>query len=144
MATTTTLAWKNDLTFDAEVNGYNITLDTTAENGGHESGPRPKPLLLAALGGCSGMDVVSILKKMKFADFDYKIEMEADSTQSHPMVYHTIRMKHVLTGKDLVADKVIKAVVLSREQYCGVYAMLSKAAQINVSVILNGEEVYNV
>ena len=144
MPATTKLVWKNDLTFASEVNGFNITLDTTTENGGNESGPRPKPLLLAALGGCSGMDVVSILKKMKYDNFTYTIDIEADSTTQHPMYYHTIRMKHILSGSDLVIDKVIKAVVLSREQYCGVYAMLSKAADIKVSVEINGKEVYNV
>jgi putative redox protein len=144
MVAKTTLTWKKDLTFEAEVNGHKIILDTTAEHGGHESGPRPKPLLLAALSGCSGMDVVSILKKMKFADFTYHIDMEADAKTEYPMPYHTIRMKHILEGDGLVADKVIKAVVLSREQYCGVYDMLSKAAKINVSIVINGEEVYNV
>jgi putative redox protein len=144
MITKTTLQWKNDLIFEAEVNGYKIILDTTAENGGNESGPRPKPLLLAALSGCSGMDVVSILRKMKFDNFTYNIEIDADSGTEYPMAYHTIRMKHILNGKDLKVDKVIKAVVLSREQYCAVYAMLSKAAEIKVSVEINGVEVYNV
>lgn len=144
MAITTALKWINDLTFESEVNGYKMNLDTTVESGGHESGPRPKPLLLAALGGCSGMDVVYILQKMKLKNFTYNIEMEADPTTTHPIVFHTIRMKHILEGTELDADKVIKAVVLSREQYCGVYAMLSKAAEIKVSIMLNGEEIYNV
>jgi putative redox protein len=143
MATKTSLDWKQDLTFEAKVNGYKIILDTDTQNGGNDSGPRPKPLLLAALSGCTGMDVVSILQKMKVTDFTYHIDMEADSTTEHPIVYTTIRMIHRLDGVNVPSDKVIKAVELSRDRYCGVNAMLSKAIDIKSSIIINGAEVYH-
>ena len=68
MATTTIeLKWKNKMAFDAEVNGHIIPLDADERVGGEDHGARPKPLTLVSLGGCTGMDVVSILKKMKLA-----------------------------------------------------------------------------
>ena len=62
---TVSTEWKGDMKFEADVTGHKVVMDTTPEFGGHEEGPRPKPLVLASLTGCTGMDVVSILKKMK-------------------------------------------------------------------------------
>ncbi len=138
-----TLRWLENLTFDSEVNGFHLILDHDLEQGSSNLGPRPKPLLLSALSGCSGMDVVSILKKMKYSDYRYRIEIEADKADSHPQIYHTIRMTHVLDSEEIKPDKLIHAVELSRDKYCSVMAMLSQAAQITVKIILNGMEIYH-
>jgi len=98
-------------------------------------------LLLAALSGCSGMDVVSILEKMNVPEYKFDVDMEADSTTEHPITYHTIRMNFLFEGVDLPKDKFVKAVKLSTEKYCGVMAMLKKAANIIVKVYINAEEV---
>ncbi|MDZ4121087.1 MAG: OsmC family protein, partial [Candidatus Cloacimonadaceae bacterium] len=102
---------------------------------------RPKPLLLAALSGCSGMDVVSILEKMQVTDYGFKVDVEAIPTEEHPVVYHTITMIFRFTGKDLPQDKLTKAVKLSTEKYCGVFAMLKKTAQMHVKLFVNDIEV---
>ena len=143
MPTKTTLAWKGGMSFEADVNGFRLLLDADEKFGGRNLGPRPKPLLLAAMSGCAAMDVVSILDKMKVRDYTLNMEMEADLTDTDPKVYHTIRMKYLLQGANLPLDKVEKAVTYSRDKYCGVYAMLSQAAKIIISININGEEVWH-
>ncbi len=116
-------------------------MDVDAESGGKDAGPRPKPLLLAALTGCSGMDVVSILDKMKVGPYQLRIDTEADSTSEHPIVYHTIRLSYYFQGVDLPADKIVKAVTLSTEKYCGVNAMLQRTARVIVGIYINDKEI---
>lgn len=141
MTTKASMKWVKDMLFDAEVSGHHILMDADPQWGGKDQGTRPKPLLLAALSGCSGMDVVSILEKMNVPEYKFNVEMEADSTSEHPITYHTIRVNFMFEGQDLPKDKVLKAVKLSTEKYCGVMAMLKKAANIIVKVYINGEEV---
>jgi putative redox protein len=141
MATKVTTIYKDGLAFDTISDGHHLVMDVSADAGGKDLGPRPKPLLLAALSGCSGMDVVSILQKMQVKGYTFRIEMEADSTSEHPITYHTIRMNFIFDGDDLPADKIRKAVDLSLERYCGVNAMLRKAANIIPGIIINDQEV---
>ena len=141
MSSKVTMQWTGGMSFDAEVNGHHLIMDLDVPSGGQDSGPRPKPLLLAALSGCSGMDVVSILEKMRVENYKFHVDMEADSTSEHPIVYHTIRMNFHFTGENVPADKVIKAVTLSTEKYCGVGAMLKRAANIIVRIYINNEDV---
>lgn len=141
--TRTSLEWIDNLTFEAEVNGFHFKLDSSIDKGGNGLGPRPKPLLLAALSGCSGMDVVSILKKMKVSGFKMKMDMEADSTQEHPKTYHTIRMKFIFVGDNIPPDKVITAVELSGTKYCGVSAMLKNATLIKTTIVINEKEIWH-
>lgn len=141
MKTSVNTKWTKDMGFDALVSGHHLKMDAGVESGGHDAGPRPKPLLLAALSGCSGMDIVSILKKMKIVDYDFEIQIEADTVDEHPMVYKEIDLVFRFMGSDLPEDKVVKAVTLSTEKYCAVNAMLSKTAQINVKIYINDSEV---
>lgn len=122
--------WKEDMAFDAEVNGHHFMIDAAAAVGGNDKGPRPKPLLLAGLAGCTGMDVVSILKKMRVEFEGFNVSVEADLTDEHPKYYHAFRIIYKFKGKDLPMDKLEKAVNLSQERYCGVSAMFAKAATI--------------
>jgi putative redox protein len=133
--------WVEGMTFDTEVNGHHFFMDADPEWGGLNKGPRPKPLLLSALSGCSGMDVVSILDKMKINGYQFRMEVEADSTDEHPVIYKDIKLKFFFEGENLPQDKVMKAVRLSTEQYCGVNAMLKKSSDVTAIVYINGEEV---
>lgn len=133
--------WVDGLTFDTEVNGHHFYMDADSQWGGRDKGPRPKPLLLSALSGCSGMDIVSILNKMKVEGYRFRMEADADSNEEHPVVYTTIRLNFFFDGDDLPADKILKAVRLSTEQYCGVNAMLKKSATVDVKVYINDQEV---
>lgn len=128
--------WKGKMTFDAHVNGHTIALDADAAVGGEDRGPRPKALLMVGLAGCTGMDVISILNKMRVAIDDLNIAVEADMTDEHPKYYHAMKIIYTFTGKDLPLDKLEKAVNLSQERYCGVNYMLGKSSEITYEIVV--------
>lgn len=122
--------WMENMAFEANVNDHKIILDADESAGGANRGPRPKALTLASLGGCTGMDVVSILAKMRIVPEEFGMSITGELTEEHPKVYHTITIVYHFKGKDLPMDKLEKAVNLSQERYCGVSAMLGKSAKI--------------
>ena len=136
MSTQISLNWKEQMTFEAEVNGNTLTIDADASVGGRDLGPRPKPLLLVALAGCTGMGVISILGKMRVTPEDFNVKVEADMTEEHPKYYDKIRIVYEFKGKDLPMDKLEKAVSLSQERYCGVSAMLEKSSELSHEIRL--------
>ena len=119
--------WKGNMQFEAEVNGHHFMIDADESVGGGNAGPRPKPLMLAALAGCTGMDVVSILKKMRHEIDFFNVVVEGDTTDEHPKTYYKIKVIYEFRGKDLDMAKLEKAVTLSEERYCGVSAVYRKA-----------------
>ncbi len=129
-------AWKGDMTFEANVDNIPVFMDTTSELGGKNKGPRPKELLLASVSGCTGMDVVSILKKMKVELESFNIYVEADMTEEHPKHYTRMHLIYEFKGKNLDRSKLEKAVSLSQDKYCGVSYMFKQflefTYQINV------------
>jgi len=110
------------MAFETELNGHKLYLDATEAVGGKDSGPRPKGLMMVALAGCTGMDVVSILKKMRVEYDGLNIEVEGDLAEEHPKKYTAMKVIFKFKGKDLPMDKLQKAVDLSKERYCGVSA----------------------
>jgi len=118
------------MSFEAEVNGFKIMLDAEPTVGGMNKGPRPKPLTLVSLAGCTGMDVISILKKMRAEPEFFNVSVEGELTEEHPKYYHKIHVIYELKGKDIDREKVEKAVNLSQERYCGVNALLRFGAEI--------------
>jgi putative redox protein len=137
MGVKSVLSWNGDMSFDVELQGHRFAVDASEEFGGKNRGPRPKPLLLAGLGGCTGMDVVSLLKKMKMPFDSFSLEVEGETASEHPKPYKSITIKYIFKGGSLDREKIDKAIGLSLDKYCGVYAMLSKTAQINHQVLLN-------
>ncbi len=129
------------MSFDAVVNGHHIKMDVPKEHSGNDTGPTPKPLLLVSLTGCTGMDVVSILKKMKVKDYSFEMDAEGVPTVEHPMVYESITIHFRFTGSDLPEDKIIKAVTISSEKYCAVNAMLKKSSDVIRKIYINDKEV---
>jgi len=125
------------MAFTSEIDGHTVYFDAAPEHGGQGKGSRPKPLLLASLAGCSAMDVVSIANKMKIKLDDFNIDIEAELTEEHPKIYKKIHLIYEFWGDDLPFDKLDKAVQLSREKYCGVNAMLSKASDITYEIRLH-------
>lgn len=124
----------DNMAFEAEVNGHKLMLDAAAEVGGENRGPRPKPLLLTALAGCTGMDVVSILKKMRVDLEGCNVIVEGDLTEEHPKHFYKMNVIYEFKGKDLPMEKLEKAVSLSEERYCGVSAMFRKAIEITSEI----------
>ena len=129
------------MSFDSVVGNHHITLDSAQEFGGMDRGPTPKPLLLTSLSGCTGMDVVSLLKKMRIEFDGFSVITEAEVSNEHPKVYTRIHLIYELTGKDIPPDKVRKAVDLSQERYCGVSAMLRKVTELTYEIRVNGKRI---
>ena len=125
---------KDLMSFTASVDNHKLILDQSKDLNGNDEGPRPKPLLLAALAGCSGMDIISILEKMRVAYDDFSVITDGELTEEHPKYYHKIHLIYQFKGKDLPKDKIEKAINLSLDRYCGVYAMLKKAANITFEI----------
>lgn len=121
---------KEGLEFKTQINGVDLLLDGSTSN----PGISPKKLLLAALSGCTAMDVVSILEKMKVSFSDFSIHVEAPLTEEHPKIYSAYTMVYRIKVEKQNEDKVLKAVNLSKEKYCGVSAMLSASAPIHFQI----------
>lgn len=126
--------WKGNMKFQSDVFGHKVTVDADETVGGEDSGPRPKPLLLVALAGCTGMDVVSILKKMQVSFEGLNIMVEANQTEEHPKHYDAMTVIYEFKGKNLPLEKLKKAVELSEERYCGVNAMFKKAVNMSFEI----------
>lgn len=136
MSTKVKVTWKEEMAFEATVNGFNITLDADEQVGGKNTGPRPKPLTLVSLGGCTGMDVISILNKMRVKPDFFDVEVDGEMTDEHPKYFHKIHIKYIFKGDDLPMDKLEKAVSLSQDRYCGVSEMLRKAAELTHEIVI--------
>ncbi|MBI1316915.1 osmotically inducible protein OsmC [bacterium] len=133
----TVLDSHGSIQFDARLGDHSIRLDADPEFGGMGTGPGPKSLLLVALGGCTGMDVVSLLNKMRMPFDTLQIEVEGTLTDEHPKVYAQIALTYRIHSAEPDAEKIEKAVSLSLERYCGVYAMLRQVARIEHQILIN-------
>ena len=134
MKKTVNVTWQDNMNFEVNLDNHKIILDAGPESGGHDLGVRPKPLMLVALGGCTGMDVVSILKKMK-VNFNYfNVKIEGDLTEEHPKFFHKMKIIYELKGSDIDLNKVKKAVELSTNRYCGVSAVYKKALDLDYEI----------
>lgn len=132
---TVTTTWKQNLQFESDnPSGHTVLIDTSLENGGQNSGLAPKAMMLSSLAGCSGLDVVSILAKMKVAVTNFKIITTGELTDEHPKYYHTVHVVYQFYGHDLPQDKLKKAVDLSVEKYCGVMEMFRKFAKVTIEI----------
>ncbi|HAN18969.1 MAG: osmotically inducible protein C [Bacteroidetes bacterium GWC2_33_15] len=137
MKTSLNLNWIDNMAFESEINGHKLVIDADPAVGGNNTGPRPKPLMLLALAGCTGMDVVSILKKMRVEIEKFNVEIIADLTEEHPKHFYKMHVIYKFWGKDLPLDKLEKAVKLSDEQYCGVSAVYKKALELTHEIQVN-------
>lgn len=126
--------WQGEMAFEADVNGHKVMLDAAPEAGGTDKGPRPKPLMLVALAGCTGMDVVSILKKMRVEPDGLRVWVEAEQTEEHPKHYTSMKIIYEFRGANLPLDKLEKAISLSEEKYCGVNAVYKKVMPVTTEI----------
>jgi putative redox protein len=128
------LSWTDKVAFETDMDGHKVVIDATKEAGGSDLGPRPKKLMLTALAGCTGVDVIMILKKMKVEPEAFNVIVEADVTDEHPKHYNKMKVIYQFKGKDLPKEKLEKAVKLSEEKYCGVTAVYEKAMKIESEI----------
>ena len=120
MKDSVTLSLKGNMSFDVDVNGHKMVIDTGDSFGGNNEGPRPKSLMLVALGGCTGMDMASILRKMRVPFESIAVKVEGNITSENPKHFDTMHITYFIKGKDIPRDKVETAAKLSQEKYCGV------------------------
>jgi len=125
------------MAFDVELEGHHFMIDADEEFGGKNRGPSPKALLLSSLAGCTGMDVVSLLRKMKMPFDKFALEVEGEVAEKHPKSYTDIVIRYIFRGKELDRDKIEKSVKLSLDKYCGVHTMLAKSANVRHEIVLN-------
>lgn len=126
--------WLEDMSFEAEVNDHIFVMDADVVNGGKNKGPRPKTLTLVSLAGCTGMDVIAILRKMHIEPEYFNVIVEGDLTEEHPKYFHKIHLVYEVKGAGIDLEKVDKAVSLSQEKYCGVSALLRKGAELTYEI----------
>ena len=124
------------MAFETQIGKHKVVVDADPDFGGNEKGPLPKPLVLNALTGCTGMDVVSLLNKMRVEFADFSIKIDAELTEEHPKYYNKIHLTYSIKANEADRAKVEKAVNYSQERYCGVSFMLSKAAELTYDIEL--------
>lgn len=131
------LVWKDGLRFEARTpSGHALLLDSAQGAG---AGPTPMELVLVTLGGCTGMDVISILQKQRQPVTGLEVVVQAERAAEHPRVYTGYEVTYIVHGKGIKREAVERAVSLSEEKYCSVGIMLGKAAPIRRSIQLVDE-----
>lgn len=131
-----TTVFNQHMAFTADINGHKVLMDTSAEDGGDNSGPSPKRLMLASLAGCTGMDIVSILNKMKVTYSDFSMDVDAQVTGEHPKMYNRVKITYKIKMAEVDRPKMEKAVALSQEKYCGVSAMFRAFAKLETEIVI--------
>lgn len=126
--------FNHGMSFTSTINNHKVAMDSH-DDGGHDTGPSPKRLMLASLAGCTGMDVVSILQKMKVAFSDFSIDIDATLTDEHPKIYNDVRLSYKIKLAEKDRTKMEKAVNLSQEKYCGVSAMFRAFSKLETEII---------
>jgi putative redox protein len=121
----------NDMQFSGTASsGHTLIMDADNESGGHNAGFRPMELLLVSFGGCTGMDVISILRKKKQNVSGLEINVKGEKSDTDPKIYKEIHLEYVVKGRDVEKRAVERAIDLSLEKYCSVGATLAKAGTI--------------
>lgn len=120
--------------------GHAIVMDSGSDVGGHNTGLRPSELLLIGIGGCSGMDIISILKKKRQQVTSFEINITGSKADEHPKKYTSINVEYVVKGRDIAEEAVQKAVQLSMDKYCSVKATLEGSAIVTFSYKILREE----
>ncbi len=126
--------FKGGMNFTADVNGHKIEIDTDEAGGGKNLGTRPKALMLVSLAGCTGLDVVSMLNKMRVNFSDFSISVDGHLTETEPKMYDEVAINYTIKVKKEDEAKVEKAVTLSEEKYCGVSKMFEVFAKVSFKI----------
>jgi putative redox protein len=129
------------MAFDAHLEGFTFTIDSDSKFGGRGLGPKPKGLTLASLAGCTAMDVIAILTKMRVAPKGFEVTADARLAEDHPKKFEEITLIYRFEGEELPLNRLFRAIQLSEERYCGVTATLRPAVTLRAEVYVNGERV---
>ncbi len=127
-------AFTAGMQFRSSLNGHEVVMDAGPEDGGNDTGASPKKMMLAALAGCTGIDIVTILNKMKVPFSAFSISVEAQLTEAHPRIYDHVKLTYTIQVAEVDKVKMEKAVILSQDKYCGVSAMFKAFADLRWTV----------
>ncbi len=134
MKTEVNVTWSENMKFSTTLGNHTIVLDASEDVGGEDLGPRPKALMMVALGGCTGMDVISILKKMKVDVKYFNVKIQGLMNDEHPKKFNEMNVIYEFKGNNLELEKLEKAVNLSRDKYCGVNANYRDAIKMSYEI----------
>jgi len=130
-----------DATFIAKgPSNHWVVMDSVKQFGGSEAAARPMEMLLMSLGGCTAMDIISLLIKMRVQIDDFKIDVSGDRADQHPKVFTKIHLIFSFWGDNIDESKLKKAISLSQEKYCSITAMLAKSSEISYEIRINTEK----
>ncbi|WP_026693982.1 OsmC family protein [Peribacillus kribbensis] len=132
----TSIEWTGKMSFSGTTpSGHEIKMDAAPEVGGENTGARPTELLLQAVAGCTAIDIVSILQKMRLQPLSLKVDTSGERAETFPKRFTDVHIHYILQG-DLPDDKVARAIKLSKDTYCSVSNSLN--ARVSVSYEING------
>jgi putative redox protein len=135
--------WMGKMQFNALVNGHTIIMDAPERVGGEDHGPIPKPFVLSALTGCTGMDVVAMLRKNNHPVDDFSMKVVGEISKQPPIEYVAIHLTYDFKGPEENKEAALDAVTFSQEKFCGVSHMLKKILPLTWEVNYNGEQIFN-
>lgn len=135
MSHKTTTHWKGGMLFESDnPSGKSVSMDTVVDGQNERFGLSPKAMMLSSLAGCSGVDIVEVLEKMKVLDYKLSIDVEAQLTDEHPKYYHKVHVDYHFYGQELNLKKIYKAVTLSVDKYCGVMEMFRQFSSVSTEI----------
>ncbi len=135
--------WMGKMQFNALVNGHTIIMDAPERVGGEDNGPIPKPFVLTALSGCTGMDIVAILRKAGKEVKHFDMTVSGEISKQAPIEYTSIHIVYAFEGEEQFKNDALKAVTDSQEKYCGVSKMLKKIMPVTWEISYNGEKIFS-
>jgi putative redox protein len=134
--------WMGKMQFNSIINGHTVIMDAPEKIGGEDNGPVPKPFILTALSGCTGMDVVSLLRKFEQPVDNFEMKAIGEISKKAPVEYIAIHLIYNFKGSETSKDAALKAVTDSQEKYCGVSSMLKKALPVTWEVNYNDFQIF--
>jgi len=135
--------WMGKMQFNALINGHTVIMDAPERSGGEDTAPIPKPFVLAALSGCTGMDIVALLRKAGHSIQDLNMTVTGELSKQAPIQYISIHILYDFKGDEAEQEAAYHAVTDSQEKYCGVSSMLKKAIPVTWEIKYNGRELFN-
>ena len=133
--------WEGELKFATEIREHRFIMDSPSNSEAKNMGPSPKELVLAGICGCTGMDIASILNKMRLKIDLCQVNGQTDTTEGHPAIFKKVQLQFIVKGAEVKSEQVMKAVTLSMTKYCGVSAMIDQQSPIVYEVFLNDQKI---
>jgi len=134
--------WTGKMQFNALVNGHTLIMDGPEKVGGENNGPIPKPFILTALTGCTGMDVIALLRKKGKQVSDFRLRVEGEISKQQPIEYTEVHLTYELNGDKNLQEDVLSAITDSQERICGVSNMLKKILPLTWEILYNGKQIF--